>query len=374
MSKGGHFESGCQKPFDIAGDAALVSKVTAPTIFSQLGSAKAKKTAALVFLVLALAARVYFALATQMFIVPDEYAHWNYTKFIRENHSLPDFAQPHAANRNTPERHSYENYQQPGYYALASVFSFGSPRVCRLFSVAVFMVGLIFLYRAFPRPWLIGVFSLLPGVVFISSIISNDGLMVVSVCILVWALKRKNTIGYIVACLLLAFAKFHGLVILGALVAYLLIWRRNERTWLYALIILALGMIAYIDRYPLSKINGMAWQGASPTVLFNMLRDTAYSFLISPETAGAQPWLYAVTIIVGLAIAVFSVIALIRQPLSVYAVVAYAGIFVFLAFTFTHVHYQGRLLYPVVPALIANWAPKAGEKKPKQKTPRPKSG
>jgi hypothetical protein len=154
--------------------------------------------------------------------------------------------------------------------------------------------------------------------------------------------------------MLLAFAKFHGLVILGVLSAYFLVFRRKENVWLPALVALALGMIAWVNRYPLSKINGMAWQGTSPKTLFLMVRDTAYSFFVSPETAQAQDWLLGVTVVFSLVLLILSIRALIRQPKSVYAIVAYAGILVFISFTFTHVHYQGRLLYPVIPALIAN--------------------
>jgi hypothetical protein len=154
---------------------------------------------------------------------------------------------------------------------------------------------------------------------------------------------------------LLALAKFHGLVILGVLSAYWLAFRRKEMIWLPAIAALALGIVAWVDRYPLSKINSMAWQGMSPKTLFLMVRDTAYSFTVSPETAQAQAWLMGVTFVFGLALIGVSVLSLVRQPKSVYAVVAYAGILVFAIFTFTHVHYQGRLLYPVIPALIANW-------------------
>lgn len=136
--------------------------------------------------------RVACLLLTPIFYAPDEQSHFNYVKYLAENHSLPV-----QASRTNAPTNDWEYYQPPLYYlALAPFYVLAdrlfhreavTVRILRLFSVLFFCLVVWFAFGflrglnitdLFTKTFVISMLSLLPTYTFLSSVMNNDNLLI----------------------------------------------------------------------------------------------------------------------------------------------------------------------------------------------------
>ncbi|MFH0908170.1 MAG: glycosyltransferase family 39 protein [bacterium] len=193
-----------------------------------------------------LACRLAFALLTPTFKAPDEHSHLNFIRYVDANDGeLPVQEQ---LRRLTPGENNWEYHQPPLYYALMVPFhrllhgtmglkTDAIVRGLRLASVAIWILVLLQTVRLLERLGLLAslqgactlaLVCLLPTYVFISSVVNNDGLLVlvsvVAFNLLVRAESNRDfaMVGVVVG--LAIWAKQNG-VVLGAAAAGMLLMR-----------------------------------------------------------------------------------------------------------------------------------------------------
>ena len=144
-----------------------------------------------VILGVGLISRIAFALFTPAFHAPDEQAHFKYVKYLAEHRSLPV-----QTSRTDSPTNDWEYYQPPLYYlSLAPFYRLSDElfhddlvtvRLLRAFSILLWGVTVWFAFGflermrvvdVFVRVFVIGMISLLPSYVFLSSVINNDNLL-----------------------------------------------------------------------------------------------------------------------------------------------------------------------------------------------------
>ncbi len=191
-------------------------------------------------LMLGLALRLVVAFGTPDFYAPDEQSHFNYVKFLAEQHALP--VQVHQTDSPTND---WEYYQPPLYYLaqvpvyLVAQAIFGEAMqhatvvALRLFSVALWGVAawsaLRFLralniHDELLSVSVVGMVSLLPSYVFSSAAINNDNLVLALGAAFLVVLARgdlswRAASGAGLLLGLAALAKFSAVVYAVALVA-----------------------------------------------------------------------------------------------------------------------------------------------------------
>jgi 4-amino-4-deoxy-L-arabinose transferase-like glycosyltransferase len=160
----------------------------------KLNSSRDINTSRLILLLIlgGLLFRLLLTILTPTFYAPDEVGHFNYVKYIYEKRALPVY-EPETAVRNN----EFEYYQPPLYYlalmpsyAAAKFLNFDEDitvRILRLSSIILWLINLLFgikildrlkIGNEFIRVFFIGMLSLLPTYLFISSVINNDNLVV----------------------------------------------------------------------------------------------------------------------------------------------------------------------------------------------------
>lgn len=146
----------------------------------------------LVVLVVGTLCRLAYVGFTPTFYAPDEQSHYNYIKYLSENHAFPVQAGPMGESDN-----EWEYFQPPLYYLLMvpvyravetlSHSTATTVLVLRLFSFLLWLVnlrlGLLLLKRLEVKDeflWLctLTLAGLLPTYVFVSSAINNDNLLI----------------------------------------------------------------------------------------------------------------------------------------------------------------------------------------------------
>ncbi len=197
-----------------------------------------------VALVLGLALRLLFALATPHGQAPDERAHLAYLDVMKATGTLPV-----VAGRTGSPDHDWEHYQPPVYYLALSPLhrlagNLGSPeatlRVLRLSSPLIWLVGALLLLSClrrlmrdhglgeFPAAWTFWLVCLLPSFAFLGGALNNDHLLFTlgAGCLLMLLGKespaRDLLLGVLLGVALLT--KLTALLYLAA-VGLLLIWR-----------------------------------------------------------------------------------------------------------------------------------------------------
>jgi 4-amino-4-deoxy-L-arabinose transferase-like glycosyltransferase len=145
-----------------------------------------------VVLVLGIVCRLAFVFLTPIFYAPDEQSHFNYLKYVAENHAFPV-----QAGRMGESDNEWEYFQPPLYYltlvpvyrAMDSMFHSPAATVFALRLCSFFLwllnirLGLILLQRLevkdeFLRLCTLTLACLLPTYAFVSSAINNDNLLI----------------------------------------------------------------------------------------------------------------------------------------------------------------------------------------------------
>jgi hypothetical protein len=136
--------------------------------------------------------RIAFSLLTPTFYAPDEQSHYNYVKYITQNHALPVQTSHTGAPAN-----DWEYYQPPLYYlALTPIYllsdrlfkdEFVTVRFLRAFSIMCWVIAMGFAFKllktfqthsVFEKMFVVAMISLLPTYTFLSSVINNDNLLI----------------------------------------------------------------------------------------------------------------------------------------------------------------------------------------------------
>lgn len=163
---------------------------------------------------IAICCRIVFCLFTPTFYAPDEQSHFNYIKYIYENHKLP--VQTKITERDNT-KHNWEYYQPPLYYltavpvyAASGILSnlisgtfdneYFQVIAIRVLSILLWMINVAFIFKilsnlqienTFFRTVVLCVVCLLPTYIFLSSVINNDNLLITLGGAILFTLTRK---------------------------------------------------------------------------------------------------------------------------------------------------------------------------------------
>lgn len=203
---------------------------------------------AAVALAVGLVCRVILACTMATFDAPDEQAHFHYIQYLHDQQAFP----VQTTDVNSPTN-TFEYYQPPLYYLIAvPLYSLSQDvlhadvattvRVLRLFSVVLwvanFLLVVLLLQRlkitdGFVTTFVIGMISLLPSYMVVSSAINNDNLLFpLGAWLLVLATqeptpRRAAGLGLLLA--LILYTKLSGAVygiLIGALLFHLVLKKR----------------------------------------------------------------------------------------------------------------------------------------------------
>lgn len=228
----------------------------------------ARSLFALVFAI-GLACRIGYVLLTPTFYAPDEQSHFNYIKYLSENHAFPVQGGKMGESDN-----EWEYFQPPLYYLILAPIhavvdaSFHSPAVTvfalRLCSVLLWVLnirlGLVLLKRLEVKDdflWLctMTIACLLPTYAFVSSAINNDNLLITLgtgiTCLLACrekSLKTSLALGGLLG--LALWVKQSAVVFFPAVgILFLVEALRQKLTWramlLYLAVVLGLANLIY---------------------------------------------------------------------------------------------------------------------------------
>lgn len=309
----------------------------------------------LIIAAVALLIRVWTASTETTPLWLDELAHGNYVAYVHEHWSLPDTAiakedLPPGAGRSLQV--SYENYQPPGYYILAAVFSGGSPLGARLVSVAMFMIALCFVWAGSRDPGIAWVLCLLPGIIYATSVIGNDVFLLLGSAIMFYACAREKTWAFILGGVVLATSKFHGIPILGTAALFYFLKRKRLEAGI-ALVCAVIGIVIVWWRWDMQTVNDASFKFITPKIstLTDMISQTIASGVmhINPYELGQFSYILAIPL--GLFL-IYKAYCRMKSGLPTLNL-AVIGItmLVWLVFSLTHEAWQGRLLYAALPWL-----------------------
>ncbi len=213
--------------------------------------------------------RLLFTILTPTFYAPDEIGHFNYVKYIYENRALPVFDPEIAVENN-----EFEYYQPPLYYltlmpayAAAKILNLDEDttvRILRLPSMLLWLINLFFgikilnrlkIGNEFIRIFFIGMLSLLPTYLFISSVINNDNLVITLAGAYLFCLSGKTSLKYsVVTGVIIGLAfltKLTAAVLFIPAISFLLIKLIKKeispnRAALYSLVVCVIPFVLYI--------------------------------------------------------------------------------------------------------------------------------
>src|SRR5262245_57381977 len=147
----------------------------------------------LIVFVIGLTCRAIFVLLNPIFYAPDEQSHYNYIKYLYENHRFPV-----QISKTFSPANDYEYYQPPFYYVI-SLPLYGVGRaifrdndtaivyIIRSTSIVFWMINVILLTKVlgrlhigsdFVKIFAVSIVCLLPTYTFLSSSINNDNLLI----------------------------------------------------------------------------------------------------------------------------------------------------------------------------------------------------
>ena len=297
-------------------------------------------------------------------VLHDEQAHWNYVAIVSVDHAMPDIIINKAFTDSQTIAHPdsmyaflYENYQPPAYYFLMSVLAFDNPQVCRIWNVALSLMGVILLWMATKNNYVVAFFMLAPAAIQSSILISNDVLMFVAACTLSYAMVKQKFWIYAISVLVAALTKAQGLAIVIALASWFVI--KGDRKYALATLVAVLfGVIVFINRYGYSTVN--TYSLSSLYDLWNIsLAILAQTLMIAGDQVGyAQDYILPIQLAfmgVGLWLVYGLYRSLEKKWWSPYTVAAIAVLATWFAFSLTHIHWPDRLLFPMIPLLAANY-------------------
>jgi hypothetical protein len=161
----------------------------------------------IIILIVGIACRIVFVVFSPIFYAPDEQSHYNYIKYLYENQRFPI-----QVSRTYSPANDYEYYQPPLYYLASlpiygvsrAIFNAGDDltvRAIRLFSIALWIVNVLFLTKVinrlrinsiFVRIFTVSMVGLLPTYTFLSSSINNDNLLITIGGIILYLMTKEN--------------------------------------------------------------------------------------------------------------------------------------------------------------------------------------
>lgn len=350
---------------------------------------------AVLLIVAGVGSRMLFRTEAPHMICADEEAHSNYAKYIADVGETPDYAFSWWATNFRREADlkgvvgldrpllpaeieileskdpkllgfSYENYQQPGFYYLASIFV---PSVfsMRVLSMCLFMGGLLILLVANPSRWLeIVIFSLLPGFFFVSSMVTNSSLLFFGCCLLAYAIDEEKIGWFAVAGLILVFSKITGIAIMLAVSVWYIakfIQSKKSPNTIFAVVgvlVAGIGLSVAMSRMHLHSVNSWAVNFNHP---IELLATTGITGLWHPLAEMPQGGLFIGALgFLALGMGIFGlatmwVVRRIREikVFNPQVFAAFAVIGMWFLFSVTHPHWQGRLLYAAFPFLVMGY-------------------
>lgn len=331
----------------------------------------------IMFLVAGIALRVLFLCVQEPFvykssnmvnhtvnIIHDEQAHWNYIAIVAVDHMMPGVITNKAwtdsktvAHPDSMYAYLYENYQLPAYYFLMSVLALENPQVCRVWNVVLSLMGVLFLWLATKNNYVVAFFMLTPAAIQSSILISNDVLMFTAVCFLTYAMVKEKFWLYFISIVICALTKAQGFAIALTLFLWFSV-KSNRKYAIVSLVAALLSCVILLDRYGYSTANTYSWTALND--IWNIgLAIAAQSLMIAGDQVGyAQDYILPIQIVfmsIG-AILVYGLFCSLKKKwLSPYTLAAAAVFATWFAFSFTHVHWPDRLLFPMIPFLTANY-------------------
>jgi len=290
-------------------------------------------------------------------VFSDEKAHLNYIKIINTLGSIPPnaYGQGTSAKNNLPLL--YENYQPPGYYVPAAVLGITTIKGARLYSIVLFLIAFIFLYRAGVDRNLLLVIAFLPGIVYTFSSVTNDVFLFLSSSVLYCGWQRKKFAWFVGGAFLLSVSKFHAIPIFAVLSVYLILkefyYRIGAKRRDYLLVSvcgLVVATLIFAWRYELSTVNSLGFVLPDMVALTSIFSQSIITGVFHPDFAMIPLDIKILSIPIGF---FFVYKAFLRTPnlpilnnWIIFSIVA-----IWLVFSFTHVHWVGRLVYPALPWL-----------------------
>lgn len=313
----------------------------------------------IVIAALALSIRLWTAFNESLPLSGDEIAHGNYVGYIYDHHSLPDSAAPNMYIPSSDDRlaHlSYEFYQPPGYYIIAALLGGNSPRACRIVSVLMFMITLVFVWGATRAPGNAGdipvlcVLAFIPGLIFTTSTIGNDVFLLMGSAVTFYACVKKKIWAFIAGAAILATSKFHGLPVLLVLGIYYLV-KRDNRWGVVGLAFAAAAGGIIFWRWELQVENaGVEMMAPAVLNIVKVVHETLITGFMYPFYDRMPPELMSLAIVGGAVLIFLATRRFLLLPdLQKYVVLAiclvWAGWCIFKQFP------SGRYLYAAIPWL-----------------------
>lgn len=289
--------------------------------------------------------------------VNDESAHWNYVEYVRANGALPTEMREFYETKDVPELHSYENYQQPLYYAAMSVLSFGNLFTARMWSIAIFAISALILYSLSESIWLVAGWSLLPSPIIFTSMVSNDLFIILGAALATLAIVKGRYGMLALAVGILALSKLQGLVVAVPLCVYMLYAKRYKEATFAVLVVVSAALIA-LGRHDMLFVNSSFTPNAAAlwTLPFVIVGTSAITGIAWPEFVVIGSGSVDTAMIAALPLVAVVLYGFIRfayarlsaAPMSLLSICALCFVVVWMGFSLTHGHWQGRLLYPSI--------------------------
>lgn len=287
----------------------------------------------------------------------DELAHGNYVAYIHEHQRIPDMALAGEDVPLGPDRSlliTYENYQPPGYYIIAAICSGGSPLGARWVSVIMFMIALCFVWAASRDQAVACALAFIPGVIYATSVISNDVFLLLGSAILFYACLKKKTWALVLGGIVLATSKFNGVPILAAVGCYYFYKRQYTRAIINGVCTL-IGAAIIWWRWDLQVARDVALISTPKVSAVTDYLDQALStgvMHIAPYELRA--FSYILGVVVGMVL-VWKAYHRIKKGLPIVNLVVIGTVLlVWVVFSFTRDAWQGRLVYAAIPWLASS--------------------
>jgi 4-amino-4-deoxy-L-arabinose transferase-like glycosyltransferase len=161
----------------------------------------------LIAFIIGLMCRVAFVLLNPIFYAPDEQSHYNYIKYLYENHRFPV-----QTGKTFSPAYDYEYYQPPLYYLISlpiywvahAMFHDNEPaivRIIRSISIVFWLINTVFLLKIlkrihsdsdFVKVFTVSMVCLLPTYTFLSSAINNDNLLIALGSLILYCIAKES--------------------------------------------------------------------------------------------------------------------------------------------------------------------------------------
>jgi hypothetical protein len=291
------------------------------------------------------------------FYCSDEKAHSAYASYIGEFGELPSFSA--SANYGDGEAYAYENYQFPAYYVAASALYGRGVFGMRLLSV-LFGIGSIVLMALYADIRRVMAFWLIPGVVIVSSMMTNQSMEIFGAACLAYAISRESrliiSLSFVaVAACVFSASKITGLIVVALLLAYYA-YRKDIR-WAWLVPGIAIGAMSWYSRIGLSGVNSY---GDSIVRMLAKIPGMAYGFFLGPVLE-MDPIMVTSCGVGAMALLWIGGKWMASHVIPGDALVCALGVCaIAVIFVLTHTNAPGRLFYAAIPFVLVGSKLKEG--------------